>query len=232
MRLATTGTAAALLLASMAPAMAQSPPPLPPTRTMGAVDWSGFYIGANVGGAWGSETLTPSVPGATPIGNINIRGPFGGGTAGFNWQLSNGWLLGLEGDIDGAGIGGGRSCTNPAYNCRISNSWDGTVRGRVGWAPGSGNLLWFATGGAAFGDIRASIAQIGALPAGFGGAANGSSTNVGWTVGGGAEYMFAPQWSVKIEYRHTDLGSMSFHAAPTGPGRQRSALTTTRCSPA
>jgi outer membrane protein OmpA-like peptidoglycan-associated protein len=217
MRFTMSGAAAALLLASMAPAGAQAPPPpMAPPMAMGITDWSGFYVGVNVGGAFGTGKLDFRNPGAaaTSTGDFNTRGPFGGGTIGYNWELSNAWLLGLEGDIDGAGISGSKSCPGPAFNCRVSNTWDGTVRGRLGWAPGSGNLLWFATGGAAFGDVRGSIANITPV-ATFNGVANGSTTNVGWTAGAGAEYMIAPQWSAKLEYRHTDLGSFSMSAGPT-----------------
>jgi outer membrane protein OmpA-like peptidoglycan-associated protein len=184
---------------------------------MGITDWSGFYVGVNVGGAFGTSKLDFR-PQGTSTGDFNTRGPFGGGTLGFNWELNNGWLLGLEGDIDGAGIGGPKSCPGAAFNCRASNTWDGTARGRLGWAPGAGNLLWFATGGAAFGDIRGSIANVTPV-AGFGGTANSSTTNVGWTAGAGAEYMISPQWSAKLEYRHTDLGSFNMSAGTTSaPG--------------
>jgi outer membrane protein OmpA-like peptidoglycan-associated protein len=213
MRFTTTGAAVAVLLASMATAGAQSPP-----MAMGITDWSGFYIGANGGGATGtsSQTLTLSAPGvgsaSVGSGNFNLHGPFGGGTVGYNWQFNPSWVIGLEGDIDGSGIGGGSACVGGALavlaagiNCHTSNSWDGTVRGRIGWLP-TPNAMLFVTGGAAFGDIKVQNAFDVALT---GSGLNSDSTNVGWTVGGGLEYMFAPQWSVKVEYRHTDLGSVT-----------------------
>ncbi|HWD59854.1 MAG TPA: outer membrane beta-barrel protein [Stellaceae bacterium] len=200
MRFSLTGAAAALLLASFVPSGAQA------QMVMGATNWTGFYLGANVGGAWGTgkESFNPALPGGhSTTGDINIRGPFGGGTAGFNWGSPSGFVWGIEGDIDGTGIGGSKNCPGaaPGINCGVSNSWQGTVRGRLGWAPGAGNLLWFVTGGAAFGDINA----VGGAPV-----VHGSNTEVGWTAGAGAEYMFAPQWSAKLEYRHVDLGSDSF----------------------
>jgi hypothetical protein len=63
-------------------------------------------------------------------------------------------------------------------------------------------MLLFATGGAEFGDINRSV-NAGVLPARTG----GPGDQVGWTVGGGIEDMFAPQWSVKVEYRYAELGS-------------------------
>ena len=53
MRYSITGAAAALLVASIAPALAQAPPPPPMAPMMTGVNWSGFYLGANVGGSWG-----------------------------------------------------------------------------------------------------------------------------------------------------------------------------------
>jgi outer membrane immunogenic protein len=162
------------------------------------VNWTGFYLGVNVGGGFGNSSINLT-PAGTTTGTFNLRGPVGGGTAGYNWELSNGFLLGLEGDFDGSGIDGSVTCSATGLTCGTGNSWLGTARGRLGWAPGTGNMLWFVTGGAAFGDIRASVRGV-----------NASTSNVGWTVGGGGEYMIAPQWSLKLEYRYADLGNMSF----------------------
>src|SRR5580692_2810 len=97
MRFTITGAAAALVLATMTPAMAQAPAPM----MLG--DWSGFYLGANLGGAGGTGNFSG---GGITTGNFNLRGPLGGGTAGFNWQLNPSWVASIEGDIDGTGIGG------------------------------------------------------------------------------------------------------------------------------
>src|SRR5215469_16647039 len=208
MRFTISGAAAALLLASMAPAGAQAPPPI---MVMGATNWTGFYLGVNGGGAWGTGKSTFAFAPGANTGDIHIRGPFGGGTAGFNWGSPGGFVWGFEGDIDGTGIGGSKQCAGATVGvlCNVSNSWQGTVRGRLGWAPGAGNLLWFVTGGAAFGDINAS----GGAPI-----VHGSNTEVGWTAGAGAEYMFAPGWSAKLEYRHVDLGSFTFACPPATCG--------------
>jgi|SRR5579862_6607083 len=227
MRFVITGAATTLLLAAAVPAGAQTPSP--PPMAMGITDWSGFYLGANMGGAAGtsSQTLSASAPGfgsATLFGsgNFNLRGPFGGGTVGYNWQLNPSWVVGLEGDIDASGIGGGAPCAGGVLSgaaaaagltCHTSNSWTGTVRGRIGWLP-TPNAMLFATGGAAFGDIKVQNT----LDSAIGLSLNTDSTNIGWTVGGGLEYMFAPQWSVKVEYRHTDLGSATASQSFPGAG--------------
>lgn len=211
MRYSITGAAAALLVASIAPALAQAPPPPPPPMApmMTGVNWSGFYLGANLGGGWGESSHTFS-PAGTSTGSFNVRGPLGGGTIGFNWQLNPSWVLGVEGDLDGAGIGGHTNCPATVAGgalCRTSNSWDGTARLRLGVAPGAGNMLWFITGGAAFGDVNAAVDGAGRIRA--------STTNVGWTAGAGGEYRITPAWSVKLEYRFTDLDSVSY-GCPAG----------------
>ncbi|HXC27980.1 MAG TPA: outer membrane beta-barrel protein, partial [Stellaceae bacterium] len=209
MRFKMTGAAAAAsLLASMAPAVAQAP--------MAMGDWSGFYIGANVGAGTQNTNFSynPAIPGGpagaltTTSGNFNHEGPFGGGTLGYNWQFGPGWVWGLEGDIDGDGNRGYSTCVpTTTAHCSLANNWVGTVRGRLGWLA-MPNAMLFVTGGAAFGDIKTTAP----------GPTNNDTTNVGWTAGAGLEYMFAPQWSVKLEYRHTDLGSAStaIPAAVTG----------------
>jgi outer membrane protein OmpA-like peptidoglycan-associated protein len=184
---------------------------------MGSTNWTGFYLGANGGGGTGNSNFSyhPSIAagvGGAPTstsGNFNYEGPFGGGTIGYNWQFSPTWVWGLEGDIDGSGIRGGTYCgAGTTVHCSLSNTWMGTVRGRLGWAPNAGNSLLYITGGAAFGDINISAP----------GPTSTGTTNVGWTAGAGLEYMIGPQWSVKVEYRHTDLGSATFGINPAATG--------------
>jgi len=185
--------AAALLLASMAPAGAQAPPMM-----MGATDWSGFYLGANIGGGEAQDKV--GVPALKTVSrSFDFGGPLGGGTAGFNWQLNPGWVLGIEGDADASGMGGSTGCPTGTYICGSNNRWLGTARARIGVTPGAGNALWFVTGGGAFGDVDHSVNG----PVG----SRTSKEKTGWTVGGGVEYMFAPQWSTKVEYRYVDLSS-------------------------
>jgi outer membrane immunogenic protein len=201
MRFKLSGAAAAVLLASMAPAGAQMTPGgmfAPP-----AVDWGGFYTGLNVGGGSATSHFKYTPPAPFPAGGSGVMsngGPVGGGQAGFNWQFGNGWVLGVEGDIDASGISGSKSCGPAlAYNCGSSDSWLGTIRGRVGYA--TGNVLWFATGGGAWGDITRNVNNA-PFPR-----INHDDTESGWTAGGGAEFMVAPAWSLKVEYRHVDLGN-------------------------
>jgi len=148
-------------------------------------NWTGFYVGINGGGGWGSSHWDNPL---APVGRFNLSGGLVGGTLGYNWQF-NQFVVGLEGDIDWANIKGtGFGC------CTTENTWLSTVRGRLGYA--YDRFLPYITGGGAFGDVKASIP-------GFPGA---SSTQAGWTLGGGLEFALTGPLTAKVEYLHVDLG--------------------------
>ena len=180
------GTAAAADLSrGPAPAPYYKAPELAPVY-----NWSGFYIGINGGGGWGTSTWTTG-------GSFNTSGGLIGGTVGYNYQM-NQVVLGVEGDIDWADISGTRTAAGVcAFGCTTKDSWLGTVRGRVGYA--ADRFMPYLTGGLALGDIKAS------LP-GFTG---GSTTNAGWTIGGGIEFAIVGHWTAKAEYLYVDLGSFN-----------------------
>jgi outer membrane immunogenic protein len=109
-------------------------------------------------------------------------------------------VLGVEGDIDWADINGttNTGCTSATFaSCKTSDDWLGTIRGRLGYA--AGRFMPYITGGAAFGDIKASGP----------GLAGVDNTNVGWTAGGGIEFAIAGHWTAKAEYLYVDLGNVS-----------------------
>jgi outer membrane immunogenic protein len=162
----------------------------PPAEVAQAYNWTGFYLGINGGGGWGHSHWDTSATG------IGTSGGLAGGTAGYNWQLGNA-VLGLEADVDWANLKGTNTSALCPAGCTTSDTWLSTVRGRAGYAFGS--VLPYITGGLAVGDIRA------ATP-GFAGA---SSTNAGWTVGGGIEFALPGNWSAKAEYLHVDLGNFN-----------------------
>ena len=107
-----------------------------------------------------------------------------------------------------------------------NTDWLGTLRGRVGYLV-TPNLLGYATGGFAFGGVSANtfVSQnwgggpgtggpIGPLLQSSGAVGHFSDTRLGWTIGAGLEWMFAPNVSVKLEYLYYDLGSASYAATP------------------
>jgi outer membrane immunogenic protein len=194
-----------------------APPP------MAAIfSWTGFYIGVNGGGAFGqghnvivNETLAgaPFVSGTWPgrgtFGSLEPRGGFGGGQIGYNYQVQN-WVWGIEADLQGASIKDSAGVTLPyisGLNTITVNStqkvdWFGTVRGRLGIA--FDRVLVYGTGGLAYG--QTSYSQTMTDTFGFVAAGSDKHTRTGWVAGGGIEWAFAPNWSVKGEYQYIDLG--------------------------
>ncbi|HTH36150.1 MAG TPA: outer membrane protein [Xanthobacteraceae bacterium] len=151
-------------------------------------NWTGFYIGVNGGGAFGRSAWDPT-------GHFNMSGGIVGGTVGYNYQFGQA-VVGVEGDIDWAGISGTTNNLCP-LGCKTSDSWLSTVRGRLGYA--ADRFMPFVTGGAAFGNIQATTP-------GFIGA---SSSQVGLTVGAGLEFAIAGNWTAKAEYLYVDLGKFT-----------------------
>ncbi|MGJ0509332.1 MAG: outer membrane protein [Methylocystis sp.] len=161
--------------------------------------------------------------------NSGANGGFiGGGQIGYNWQFYNSFVAGVEADIQGlTGNSASRSVITAApvgdgtnyvaiTSARGNLDYIGTVRGRLGWLF-TPTLLVYGTGGLAYGGVSLNTASLvyndvfvttNHLPASFGGV-NFSNTQVGWTAGGGLEWMFMPNWSAKVEYLYYDLGTVA-----------------------
>ena len=199
----------------VAGAMPLKAPPLPQ-----AYDWSGFYVGGHMGYAAGNSdwTANPAQAGLPPTaGTLNVFLPLNsffesgsflaGVQTGYNYMLSNRVVLGVEADAsfpafpnaDGLSMSGSSSFNSavigPATLGETALAF-GTVRGRIGYAPGS--WLFYATGGFAWTYDRQTLTQ----------AASGSSESpllwrFGWAAGAGVEVPVAPNWSAKAEYLWT-----------------------------
>jgi outer membrane immunogenic protein len=183
-------------------------------------NWSGLYVGGNLGYGWGSGNTDVSFPAEFDFNNTTLgarsSGVIGGAQLGYNWQIGS-VVTGLEADIQGSGIKGSARANptlvgtaNPDPSSVLSSehklSWFGTVRGRVGVTV-TPELLLYGTGGLAYGHVDASANYFQTVD--FQAPASVSKTKVGWTAGAGAEWMFAQNWSAKLEYLYLDLGSDS-----------------------
>lgn len=189
-------------------------------------NWSGFYVGGNIGYSWGrsrnSATLSVLSTGAplfTRTASNDVNGVIGGGQAGYNWVASN-WLFGLEGDIQGSGERGSSTivcvaCADDGTNITAALTqklnWFGTARGRVG-VLASPTVLLYATGGLAYGEVATGGSITGnnangaSITVAFPGT---SSTRAGWTAGAGVEGRISGNWTAKLEYLYMDLGTVS-----------------------
>jgi len=162
-------------------------------------NWTGFYIGGHVGGAFSSDNNFNGLA----TGN-NSNGRFLGGLqVGADYQFAPNWVLGVEGQY--SWLSGNVGAVFPggfAYNNNQRGL--GSVTGRVGytWGPG----LLYVKGGYAYSDYNESLTLNG-VPQGF---ALNSSHHDGYTVGAGLEYMFAQNWSAKVEYQYYDFGKTNF----------------------
>jgi high affinity Mn2+ porin len=180
-------------------------------------DWSGFYAGGHLGYAWGSSnwTAVPGISGsldfAQPIDNFDQTGSFFGGfQGGYNYLLPNRFLIGAEADasfpshqnLSGISIGDTSTFTSPtlgaeSYSETLLSS--GTVRVRVGYAPG--NWLFYATGGFAWTHDQLSLTRLAT-----GATESPSLWRLGWAAGAGVEIPIMPHWTARLEYLFTDYG--------------------------
>ena len=194
--------------ADLGPPTVNKSPPLPPRS------WTGFYVGANVGAAWGHSAISndPGPLWLTAPGNANATNVIGGVQGGYNWQINN-VVLGVEGDFSLTGISQSILAASPAlprdvYSSKITDL--ATIRGRIGWA--FDRVLVYGTGGAAFASVNDRLADR-AVPF----VASPGSSVAGWTAGGGLEYAVTNHWTAKIEYLHVGFSNRSATAPPPSP---------------
>jgi len=186
-------------------------PPLVPAAYTG---WTGFYVGVNAGGGFGTGRSDFSVPGFPNFASVDLplTGAVGGVEAGYNWQTGV-TVLGIEADFSASGLKGsvsapcplGGACGLPlsaSYSQKVP--WFGTVRGRLGIAT-SGWLI-YATAGYAYARLETdATATAGPVTA----SVSAHDTRNGWTAGGGIEVALVPGWSAKLEYLYLDYGKAS-----------------------
>jgi outer membrane immunogenic protein len=170
-----------------------------------AINWTGFYVGAHIGGAWSDANWTNPVSGSS--NTLTAGGVLGGAQVGVNYQADH-VVWGVEGDFSGTSLT--PSSTDLAGFAHTTRTdWTSTVTGRLGYAVNQ--ALFFAKGGAAFAEERDSVASP------FGGfSSSGSSTVAGWTAGGGVEYALDHNWSAKVEYDYLGFGAQSVPSVAPG----------------
>ena len=160
-------------------------------------NWTGFYIGGHIGGGFG---------GNNSLEGSNVRF-LGGVQGGADYQFSPNWVIGAEAQYSWLTGNGGGGTTFPISGTTVTGNTNelGSVTGRLGytWGP----ALLYAKGGYAWRDGVGIGASNALGPVAF--ATDGRHRD-GYTVGGGLEYMFAPNWSGKLEYQYYNFGSTSF----------------------
>jgi outer membrane immunogenic protein len=170
-------------------------------------DWSGFYLGANIGYGWTRGSGDMALAGVPGTFSGSGNGLLGGLQAGYNWQ-SGAFVFGLETDIQASG---GRGDVNGLAGAAVAagsakTPYFGTIRGRLGYA--ADRWLLYVTGGGLYGkstlDGTVSIS----------GPFSSSATYWTYVVGGGAEFALWSRWTAKLEYLYAGTPSK----APAPPG--------------
>ncbi len=180
--------------------------------------WGGLYVGLNGGGGVANYHRNGEYD-TNPVDDGQSQGgAFFGGQIGYNWQFSPKGVLGLEADFQGAnfdntfrcGAGpdaGPGSCYDPESVSGYNVSSFGTIRARLGYD--MGNWLPYVTGGFAFGNVTYKAYDY--LPDN---SKDASKMSYGWALGAGVEYAINQKWSIKAEYMHVDLGSVTIDPIP------------------
>jgi len=207
-----------LILLATGIARAADLPALPPTAPFTAphpFNFTGFYVGGNLGGAWAHADTTDALFGLNfTSGNNGVF--IGGAQAGFNYQF--GWaLVGIEGDFDWTIKNRSNDSTifgplGNAFQLTSNNTSISTAAARFGFVVedcllfyGKAGAGWAANDGFIVTNVTTGQSFIG----------TNSSTNVGWLAGFGLEWAFAPHWSVKLEYDYVGINDRTFTANGT-----------------
>ena len=181
-------------------------------------NWSGFYVGGQLGGASTNETWVNTANNSVfgdlaPGQGFRQRGSgvFGGGQVGYNWQASN-YVFGLEGSISGMQNRGTLVNTvfGPARDDVFSwrSDWMATITGRAGYA--WANNLFYVKGGYAGVDNRLAVSD--AVPP-FVGSGSQTLWHSGWTAGAGWEYGVTQNWIVGVEYDYATFQTRNYQLA-------------------
>ena len=185
----------AVVLVGPAGALAADLPPPPPPPDIRS-DWSGPYVGGAVGGAC---METHYIPSSGPDPDLNGCTFVGGVLGGWNYQLGEDFVIGIEGDY----MWGGRAGVNHLDAVKYSIDGLGTVRGRLGWL--HNDTLFYATGGIGWldGTMNALVGPS-SLPG------SDSKVHTGFVVGGGIEHAFTPNLHGRLEYLYGSFNDKNY----------------------
>jgi outer membrane immunogenic protein len=152
--------------------------------------WTGCYVGLNIGGGWVDGSVSTPLTGN--LGNVTAAGFSGGGQIGCDYQLGQ-FVVGLQGMANMADIRGSNPQPGGAFTNSFNVPWHETLTARVGYSFLPMAMVYAKAGGAWVRDNYWTLA-------GGTTVASAIATPNGWTAGIGAEYKFARNWSVFLEY--------------------------------
>jgi outer membrane immunogenic protein len=222
------GTAIALVMAGSAhaadlgqPYRMPPPPPDfgPPPRPIvpAQYSWTSCYFGSNFGLGAGHTQWKDTQPdgnidanaGLARSANTDMSGGLGGAQIGCDYQFGGNWVVGVATSFDISDISGtDMDQLHPAWSLRDHLNWFGTVTGRAGYAVN--NVLMYGKGGVVFANNMYEIVNNSAI------LGEPTPVQTGWTVGGGLEWAFSPNWSAFAEISYYGFGSttQTFNTIP------------------
>ena len=214
-----------LLLGTSLAANAADLPPAPPMAPRAPVayipavpmfSWTGFYIGGNLGGAWGRGNVVDSLFGVN-FTNGNSASFVGGGQVGGNYQIGS-FVVGAEADFDwfanNNNSGNGTAVGPAILRVSANDRWETTLAARFGYAWDHA-LFYGKAGGGWVGAGNFAVTNVGT---GGSVTVSNGNTNVGWLVGAGFEYAFTQNWTARLEYDYLALNNASYTVTVPGVG--------------
>lgn len=179
-------TVAALSISTAAlaaDAVYEAPAEPPAAVEPAAFSWAGGYLGAHGGYGFGNGDIEGVV-------EESFDGARFGGFAGYNWQMSGGFVVGLEGDVNYDW--NEENVLGSPLEGKSGLNW--SARARAGYA--MDRALFFAAAGYTGTNVEANVGSFSA-----------DDTLHGWTVGGGVDYALTDRMFTRVEYRYNDFGS-------------------------
>ena len=177
-----------------------------------AYSWTGCYVGAHVGYGWGKQDATrthdsfffssgssPSTTHDTANLGMNTHGGVYGGQVGCNYQFASNWVFGVEAMLAGTGMKGNTIDPLDSSNViSVKTDYLGSAVARLGFTTSNNQALWYVKGGMAGAHNKWSTTA---------GSLDSSEDRLGWTVGGGLEWAFIPNWSAFVDFSYYDFGN-------------------------
>jgi outer membrane immunogenic protein len=171
--------------------------------------WDGAYIGAFAGYGWGTADHIPDGGPCDPDGcDVDMSGWLLGVTAGANFTVGSGFVLGVAGDIAWSNIEGTDDFGFPVDEVSNGVDWEGSLRGVAGFDGGA--FMPYLTAGVAFAHAWHESGL---------GDGEGDATHFGWTAGAGVMFAVADNVSLDLQYRHSwyDEQEYDMDFAPNNP---------------
>jgi outer membrane immunogenic protein len=178
--------------------------------------WFGSYAGIHGGYGWGQSNVVNGEIPATPADTSSLTptGGFVGTQTGYNWHIAPRWMFGLESETSFGDLSQSGTSSPNGFAVSTKIDWFGSERVRIGFLATPGVLL-YGTGGLGWAHVKfndTGLFDVGSF----------NQYRIGWAGGGGVEWAFTPQWSTKLEYLYSDLGT---YQDTFGIGQKTSSLT-------